>query len=896
MYNRQSSINSSTINRYYGLFIALLFVSLFLYSYNYFNAWLMGKKYALNSVATKMVLQIEDYRYHANSIFEQANISPFKLQGPVSPMKLRPDVYWLESRYQAIDAIIFGHHNATSAALAQRLSNYIEILWGARNEYNSMYYLNGKDNNLFLITTHSILKPELRFKESYLTLTAESKRSEMLMQSTALDERENISSIRKLSGENLYFYTYRATFNSPGQLATVIAFDLPISHLLPIDMGAANFSLLSNNEQNPDETNKANISQNGFWLEFSQPLSGTKYKLLYRVSLKDLLIDLLYKNIWLLLADSIFIILSLGGLIYIRKKYIAPNALMSHELQVKDALSNDIISNIPIGLLIYNFSTNQIIMSNKIADHLLPDIDLNKIKMMAKQHHGVIQTSIDDSVYEIKVHNIHLLPETYLFLLQDKDQEALINKRLQLAHLEHDKSVQARRFMLTNISSELKQPIKELNNIAYQLKQIPIEENSDHIINNLLTKSEYISSWVENISFLNELELGDWQAKSESFSLSHMLDDIFKNVLSKINNKGLNYYYHCNINPESIFIGDGFVIRKIILMLVNYAITITSYGKISLIVNYSQKYKDQIQIEVIDTGAGLNSNDLANLNYPFLNKAVGDKYQSNSGLTFYLCDQLCRKLNGHFTIDSKPNLGTHYTISLPLIIDQDQCPQLLEDITALLDISNTEIRKIIQNYLRHYGAAYFDKKKENISREYDIILTDKPYDSARSTILLVGDLAGLEQMTPDYIRCNYNLNEAIINAISLLIERNLSFNEFNEISEMSPFNNEDTDYDIENVISSYRKQLAASDYQQLFIETVPIDINKLYTDIEQHDLISLSQTAHRLKGVFAMLDLEFLKFSCETLEQHITNGNEIEIKNSISRIDSFITRLLQQGN
>ncbi|NHB93635.1 phosphotransferase RcsD [Photorhabdus cinerea] len=896
MYNRQSSINSSTINRYYGLFIALLFVSLFLYSYNYFNAWLMGKKYALNSVATKMVLQIEDYRYHANSIFEQANISPFKLQGPVSPMKLRPDVYWLESRYQAIDAIIFGHHNTTSAALAQRLSNYIEILWGARNEYNSMYYLNGKDNNLFLITTHSILKPELRFKESYLTLTAESKRSEMLMQSTALDERENISSIRKLSGENLYFYTYRATFNSPGQLATVIAFDLPISHLLPIDMGAANFSLLSNDEQNPDETNKANISQNGFWLEFSQPLSGTKYKLLYRVSLKDLLIDLLYKNIWLLLADSIFIILSLGGLIYIRKKYITPNALMNHELQVKDALSNDIISNIPIGLLIYDFSTNQIIMSNKIADHLLPDIDLNKIKMMAKQHHGVIQTSIDDSVYEIKVHNIHLLPETYLFLLQDKDQEALINKRLQLAHLEHDKSVQARRFMLTNISSELKQPIKELNNIAYQLKQIPIEENSDHIVNNLLTKSEYISGWVENISFLNELELGDWQAKSESFSLSHMLDDIFKKVLSKINNKGLNYYYHCNINPESIFIGDGSVISKIILMLVNYAITITSYGKISLIVNYSQKYKDQIQIEVIDTGAGLNSNDLANLNYPFLNKAVGDKYQSNSGLTFYLCDQLCRKLSGHFTINSKPNLGTHYTISLPLIIDQDQCPPLLEDITALLDISNTEIRKIIQNYLRHYGAAYFDKKKENISRDYDIILTDKPYDSARSTILLVGDLAGFEQMTPDYIRCNYNLSEAVINAISLLIERNFSFNEFNENSEMSPFNNEDTDYDTENVISSYRKQLADSDYQQLFIETVPIDINKLYTDIEQHDLISLSQTAHRLKGVFAMLDLEFLKSSCETLEQHITSSSEIEIKNSISHIDFFITRLLQQGN
>ncbi|ERT12827.1 phosphotransferase RcsD [Photorhabdus temperata subsp. temperata] len=896
MYNKQSSINSSTINRYYGLFIVLLFVSLFLYSYNYFNAWLMGKKYALNSVSTKIVLQIEDYRYHANAIFEQANISSFKPQGPVSTMKLRPDVYWLESRYQTVDTIIFGHHSVASAELTQRLSNYMEILWGARNEYNSMYYLNGKDNSLFLITTYSILKPELKFKESYLTLTAESKRSEMLMQSTALDERENISSIRKLSGENIYFYTYRATFNSPGQLATVIAFDLPICHLLPMDMAAKSFSLLSDDTQNLQETNKVNISQNGFWLEFSQPLKGTQYKLLYRISLKDLLIDLLYRNIWLLLADSIFIILSLGGLIYIRRKYIAPNALMNHELQIKDALSHEIISNIPIGLLIYDFSINQTIMSNNIADHLLPDIDLNKIKMMAKQHHGIIQTSIDDAVYEIKVYSIHRLPETYLFLLQDKDQEALINRRLQLAHLEHDKSVQARRFMLTNIRSELKQPIKELNNIACQLKQMLIEENSDRIVDNLLAKSTYISDWVENISLLNELESGDWQAKNESFSLSSTLEDILKEVFPKINNKGLNYYYHCNINPETLFIGDDLIIRKIILILINYSITITSYGKISLIVNYSQEYKDHIRIELIDTGSGLNSKELTNLNYPFLIKTTGDKYQSNSGMTFYLCNQLCRKLNGHFTINSKPNLGTHYTISLPLVIGQDQCPQLLEDITALLDISNTEICQITQNHLNHYGAAYFDKKKENMSREYDIILTDKPYSSAKSTILLVDNLVGFEQIKPDYIRCNYNLSEAVINAISLLIERSFSFNELDVDSEMPVFNDKNPDYDFDNVINSYQKQLANSDYRQLFIETVPIDINKLYTDIEQYDLVSLSQTAHRLKGVFAMLDLEFLKLSCETLEQRITDSNKIEIKNSISHIDAIVKQLLQQGN
>jgi two-component system sensor histidine kinase RcsD len=51
-----------------------------------------------------------------------------------------------------------------------------------------------------------------------------------------------------------------------------------------------------------------------------------------------------------------------------------------------------------------------------------------------------------------------------------------------------------------------------------------------------------------------------------------------------------------------------------------------------------------------------------------------------------------------------------------------------------------------------------------------------------------------------------------------------------------------------------------------------------------------------LKGVFAMLNLVLGKKLCETLELHIADGDRLKIENSISQIDSFVTRLLQQGN
>ncbi|AYA39839.1 phosphotransferase RcsD [Xenorhabdus nematophila] len=921
---KQSPVKPSAIPRFYALFMTLLFTSLFLFGYNYFDIWLMEKKYAISSVAAKMRLQIREYRYHANHIFElsKTNSQPISSQETPSLLKINTDVYWLEHHNQSVDTIIFGQSNDLRIQFAQRLSDYLEILWGPRNEYLSMYYLNGRDNNLLLVTTHSVLKPEIKLKESYLTLTPETKRTEMLEQSITLEEKESISHINVLRGENIYFYTYKAAFNAAGELTTIIAFDLPINNLLPVDMSPANFRLNPINiaefelgfDFDFDSPKSMEISLNGFWLEFSEPLDIMPYKLIYQVPLKTLIVDLLFRNVWLLLSILIFFLFSLSGLFYIRRRYIAPNASMNHELSIKDALNGDIISNIPIGLLVYDFESNQIMMNNKIAERLIPHLDLNKVRMMAQQHHGVIQTSIDEVIYEVKMYNNRLLPETYLFLLQDKDKEVMITKRLQLAHREYDKSIQARRSMLSNINNEIKSPIKGMKDIAIQLNQLSQDENEQMLLGKLLRKYEYITEWVENISLLNKLELGDWQPVNETFSLSSLLEHIFKAALATLNAKGLKFYYYFNISHESLFIGDSIALNKIITLLLNYSITTTSYGKVSLTVNSSGKYDNHIQIELMDSGSGLSGKDLTSLNYPFLNEPVEDKHSTNSGMTFYLCNQLCKKMGGSLEIKSKLGLGTHYVISLPLLQHDDEngeTPQLLEGITALIDINSPEVNKIIHSYLNNYGATYFDKSKENITEEYDIILTDRQYDEEKPTILLVGDLSGFKQVKPGLVQCNYNFVDAVINAISFLIEESFSLDESRKIPELSQpvcssvdnadlleevdlFDNIDSN--IGNVLKNYQIQLANSDYGKLFVETVPMDITKLYTDIKRHDLISLSQTVHRLKGAFAMLDLKFLRSSCEALEKHIADNNEVEIKNSIRLIDSFVTKLLQQGN
>ncbi|NBN60275.1 phosphotransferase RcsD [Proteus sp. G2639] len=895
-----NQLKPNTLTRLYALFLLFMVISLFLYAYSYFDTWLDSKKNAINNTTHKFALQVEDYRYHSNQLFQLSNkvsdTSAFPPL-PLNPIKLRSDVFWLEGRDQTIDAIIFGKPNEQTFQLAQRFANSLEIIWGVRNDYSSLYYLNGKGNDLILITTHSVLKPEIRYKESYLTLTAENKRSELLMQSTALDEKESLSPIRKMSTENIYYYTYRIMFNVPGQLTSVVAFDLPINNFLPSELSPHYLRLLPTGQQSVYDKNNIEISTDGSSLIFSQPIAGIPYSLSYEYPLKLMIKEIAYKNIWLLISLLAFISISVFGHIYIRNKYVFPYISMTRNLRIKEEMTNDIISNLPIGLLVYNFSSNHKIISNSHAEKLLPHIDLSKIRQMAIEHNGLIQTAINNEIYEIRTSNNSNIDNTSLFIFLNKDNEALINKKLQLAQQEYEKNTIARRKILSNMSLELMRPIKDINEMVYQFKELLPESTHQQLLSLLLEKTNYISEWIENITLINKLENQEWKIHKDEFELSTLVESILITASPFMIRKGLTLYFHNNIRPGLLLINDGPALSKIILSLINYAISTTNYGKITVnlnLVKNKDQDKKEIVIDIIDSGSGLTPQDIANIKYPFLGQAIGDKYYSNSGIIFYLCHLLCNKIQGELTIKSQESIGSHFRIVLPyqhIDTEERTFNVLLEGINAKIAIKNPEIEKIICQQLDKYGATYFDKNRENLYPEYDIILKDTLDDSPESpTILLMSAIVGFEKISKNLIKCNYNFGDPLIEAITYLIEENASFSlDTNEESILDENNNLDN-YEV--ILNNYRKKLNGSDYKELFISTVPIDVEKLHLEATNKDFHSLAQTAHRLKGVFAMLDLEYLRESCEYLEHDIKNHNELEIEERITQLDKWIQQLL----
>ncbi|VEA66871.1 Sensor-like histidine kinase RcsD [Serratia plymuthica] len=826
MQNKQLTISSSNITRFFLLFTVLLTIAIGLYGYNYTNAWLAEKKYALNGIADGLQKRIDTYRYITYQIYDKFGNTPSLSSDPnLQETRLRPDVYYVEKPHKKTDAVIFGSHDDNTLAMIVRISDYLDTSWGAKSENYAMYYLNGQDNSLSLITTQPLKELASRFRESYLTTSAEDRRAEMLQQANMLDERESFSGLRKQRFQNAYSFSIRTTFNQPGHLATVIAFDLPINDIIPINMARSNFMLL------PDETDlddstlpvetaaNASVSLSASWVEFSAPLPNAPLKVVYRVSALNLAIDLLRNNVWLIAINLLLLALSMIGIYSIRRQYIRPSESMAVELEAERALNQEIIASLPSGLLVYSFASNSVIASNKIAQHLLPHLSLQKIAHMAEQHHGVIQATVNNEVYEIRIFRSQLSPETYLFLLNDQDKEVMVNKRLQQARREYDKNVQARKLMLHNLGIELNQPVRQMHDLADRLRTQPDEERQQTLLNQLVAESASVLGLIENITLLTRLETQDWQPSRQPFSPAALIDELLLEALPAINQKGLSLFNHVNLDVEQQYIGDANALRKVLSLLVHYAIITTAYGKISLVIDHEPEHQDRLVFHINDTGSGISNEEISNLNYPFLSQTLVDRFNHGSGLTFFLCNQLCKKLNGQLDIRSKVDIGTRYTIRVPMEMerkDTEAQEKLLDGVTALLDVTSEEVRGIVTTLLHAYGASCIIADDRQVNRDYDVLLTDTPQRADDYTLLLTTDEMGWQQLEKRYIRVNYNLSGAMIDAVLMLIEQQMAALDQEEIALSLTADD----------IQLYEKQLKSSDYYGLFVDTVPDDVKK----------------------------------------------------------------------
>ncbi|TDT58794.1 two-component system sensor histidine kinase RcsD [Enterobacter sp. AG5470] len=877
------SLIPGNITRFFLLLIIVLLVTLGVMIQSAVNAWLKDKSYQIVDVTHAIHKRIDTWRYATWQIYDNIAAAPASSPSDgLQETRLKQDVYYLEKPRRKTEALIFGSHDSSTLEMTQRISTYLDTLWGAETVPWSMYYLNGQDNSMILVSTLPLKDLSSGFKDNTISNIVDSRRAEMLQQANALDERESFSPLRRLAWQNGHYFTLRTTFNQPGHLATVVAFDLPINDLIPPGMTLDSFRLdpdtaqTNTRTQDKDATDSASVNFNSAKIEISSSLNGTGLRLIWQVPFGTLLLDTLQNILLPLLLNIGLLALALFGFTTFRHQSGRKNDTLapagtSNELRVMRAFNEEIVSLLPLGLLVHDLEANRTVLSNKIADHLLPHLNLQNITAMADQHQGVIQATINNELYEIRQFRSQVASRTQIFIIRDQDREVLVNKKLKQAQRLYEKNQQGRAIFMNNLADALKLPVKTLASEAATLQTQEGNTLADH--------ADRLVQLVDEIQLANMLESDSWKGSSTQFSIQDLIDEVVPEVLPAIKRKGLQLLINNHLPANEERHGDRDALRRILLLLIQYAVTTTQMGKITLEVSMDESAGDRLTFRILDTGVGVSNSEIDNLHFPFLNPTQGDQYGKANALTFWLCDQLARKLGGHLNIKAREDLGTRYSLHVKMAArpqQEESEEKLLDDVVAMIDITSIEIRNIVVRQLENWGASCISPDERLSSQEYDLFLTDNPSNLTASGLLLSDDEVGVRKIGPGQLRVNFNMSNAMQGAILQLIEEQLAQEDVPE----SPLGGDEN------------AELHASGYYALFVDTVPDDVKRLYTESALSDFAALAQTAHRLKGVFAMLNLVPGKQLCETLEQLIRESDAPGIENYISDIDAYVKSLL----
>lgn len=872
-------------DRFFILIIIVLLVTMGAMVQSAIHFWLQDKSYQIISMSHALQQRIDSWRYASWQIYDNiATLPAVPADDTLQEIRLAPDIYTLQKPQRKTEVLIFGTHDPTTLQTAQILSRHLDILWGAETLPWSMYYLNGTDNSLILVSTLPLQELLTRTQSPSVNHVVESRRNEMLLQANTLDERETFSSLRYLRGQNEYYFTLRTTFNQPGLLATIIALDLPVNDLIPADMSASNFRIDTDTiPDSSDNVEKKSLNDVDIYfvssqIEITTPVNTTDMRLSWKVPLATLIAEALQGALLPLLLTSALLLLMLSGLLLSRRHQsrhssanIATSAV-TRRISLTQAINKEIITQLPLGVLAHDQQASCTVISNPVADALLPHLNLPNITTLARQNQGIIQVTIDNELYEIHQYNSQAQPQVQIFIIRHQSQELLIRQTLQQAQRLYEKNQQGRQAFMQHIGQALKQPLHRLAEEAEAVDIARRAKLEQHI--------DKLQQLIDDIQLANLLESDSWQSHEEIFSLQELIDGIVAEVLPLIRRKGLQLLINNTLPVQQRRYGDSKTLHHMLLLLLQYAITTTAIGKITLEISHHKEQEEKLIIDLRDTGNGVSQNEIENLHFPFRHVTQSDNYGEASALTFWLCNNLISKLGGEMDITASESLGTHYALLLTMPVSKEPHEtdtQLLDDMVAVLDITANEVRQIVSHMLTGWGATCITPDKKQAELPYSLFLTDNPAHLTTSGILLNADETGIHKLRADQFRVSFNMSNVLQEAVLQLIEWQLTQQDPPATSAAS---------------DDSRAQLHASDYYPLFVDTVPDDLHKLYTEAKNHDLTALAQTTHRLKGVFAMLNLLTGKQMCERLECLIHDNNKPDIEKFISDLDAYVKSLL----
>ncbi len=303
-------------------------------------------------------------------------------------------------------------------------------------------------------------------------------------------------------------------------------------------------------------------------------------------------------------------------------------------------------------------------------NYILRDVEFREYKKSTEFLREKEKTLSKSSKIAFRVALAALVTAIIFLILSMKSlsREQKYRKQLENAKQYAEDLLQSRERLMLTISHDIKTPLSSIIGYIELLTKSKLPTKEKYYLANMQSSSEQVLELVTKLLDYHRLESGSPEINQMRFSPSRLLNDIYQSFLPLIERKGLEFEFLNELDPNEFYQSDPFRIRQIINNLLSNAIKFTEKGKISLYASIlSARNGYVLNVTVKDTGCGIVRGERGRIFEEFARVKNSDTQGiEGSGLGLAISRKLAMLLKGNIHVESEENVGSEFTVNIPL--------------------------------------------------------------------------------------------------------------------------------------------------------------------------------------------------------------------------------------